>query len=138
EGHGCMKMELCHLHCTNASSIKNGEIVKVDADMKPFTEAESHFANEKLYLDPNNMQEVLPSRFPISYSSEEVHPKATPIENNNEKLSEMAKDESPINGKHEVKKPPYSGVSICSPIKQKREELAKRSCSVAFQIKKAT
>ncbi|KAL0303464.1 UNVERIFIED_CONTAM: hypothetical protein Sradi_6214500 [Sesamum radiatum] len=30
--------------------IKNGEIVKVDADMKPFTEAESYFADAKLTL----------------------------------------------------------------------------------------
>ncbi|KAL0345465.1 UNVERIFIED_CONTAM: hypothetical protein Sradi_4377800 [Sesamum radiatum] len=82
--------------------------VKVDADMKHFTEAESYFADAKLYLDPENMQEVLPSRFSIGYSSEEVHPKATPIENNNEKLSETAKNEAPANGKHEVKKPPYS------------------------------
>ncbi|KAL0444446.1 UNVERIFIED_CONTAM: hypothetical protein Slati_2167300 [Sesamum latifolium] len=42
--------------------IKNGEILKVDADMKPFTEAESYFADTKLYLDPDNMQEVLPSK----------------------------------------------------------------------------
>ncbi|KAL0411752.1 UNVERIFIED_CONTAM: hypothetical protein Slati_3764900 [Sesamum latifolium] len=90
--------------------IKNGEIVKVDADMKPFTEAESYFADAKLYIDPENMQEVLPSRFPVGYSSEEVYPKATPIENNNEKLSETAKDEAPTNGKHEPKKPPYSPV----------------------------
>ncbi|KAL0420211.1 UNVERIFIED_CONTAM: hypothetical protein Slati_3044000 [Sesamum latifolium] len=88
--------------------IKNGEIVKVNADMKPFTEAESYFADAKLYLDPDNMQEVLPSRFSVGYSSEEVYPKATPIENNNEKLSETAKDEAPTNEKHEVKKPPYS------------------------------
>ncbi|KAL0409614.1 UNVERIFIED_CONTAM: Transposon Tf2-12 polyprotein [Sesamum radiatum] len=87
--------------------IKNGEIVKVDADMKPFTEAESYFADAKLYLDPDNMQEVLPSRFPVAYPSEKVYPKATPIENNNEKFSEMAKDDAPANGKHEVKKPPY-------------------------------
>ncbi|KAL0406164.1 UNVERIFIED_CONTAM: hypothetical protein Slati_3930300 [Sesamum latifolium] len=90
--------------------IKNGEIVKVDADMKPFTEAESYFADAKLYLDPDNMQEVLPSRFSVGYSSKEVHPKATPIENNNEKLSETAKDEAPTNRKHEVEKPPYSPV----------------------------
>ncbi|KAL0458509.1 UNVERIFIED_CONTAM: hypothetical protein Slati_0478100 [Sesamum latifolium] len=90
--------------------IKNGEIVKVDADMKSFTEAESYFADAKLYLD--NMQEVLPSRFSVGYSSEKVHPKATPIENNNEKLSETATDEDPTNGKHEVKKPPYSLVFL--------------------------
>ncbi|KAL0437643.1 UNVERIFIED_CONTAM: hypothetical protein Sradi_0472200 [Sesamum radiatum] len=78
--------------------------------MKPFTEAESYLTDAKLYLDPENMQEVLPSRFPICYSSKEVHPKATPIENNNEKLSEMANDEAPTKGKHEVKKPPYSWV----------------------------
>ncbi|KAL0420666.1 UNVERIFIED_CONTAM: hypothetical protein Slati_3089500 [Sesamum latifolium] len=53
--------------------IKNGEIVKVDADI------------------------------------EEVYPKA-PIENNNEKLSETAKDEAPTNGKYEAKKSPYSPV----------------------------
>ncbi|KAL0361458.1 UNVERIFIED_CONTAM: hypothetical protein Sradi_3830300 [Sesamum radiatum] len=54
------------------------------------------------------MQEVLPSRFPIGYSSEEVHPKATSIGNNNEKLSEATKDEAPTSAKHEVKKPPNS------------------------------
>ncbi|KAL0461139.1 UNVERIFIED_CONTAM: hypothetical protein Slati_0001500 [Sesamum latifolium] len=42
--------------------IKNEKIVKVDAEMKPFTEAESYFADAKLYLDPDNMQEVL---FPL-------------------------------------------------------------------------
>ncbi|KAL0294847.1 UNVERIFIED_CONTAM: hypothetical protein Sradi_6864900 [Sesamum radiatum] len=88
--------------------IKNGQIIKVDADMKPFIEAELYFADAKLYLDPDNMQEVLPSRFPIGYSSKEVHPKATPIENNNEKLRETTKDEALTNGKHKVKKPPYS------------------------------
>ncbi|KAL0284037.1 UNVERIFIED_CONTAM: hypothetical protein Sangu_2849100 [Sesamum angustifolium] len=62
----------------------------------------------ELYVDPDNMEEVLPSRFLICYSSEEVHPKATPIENNNEKLSKVTKDEAPTTGKHEVKKPPYS------------------------------
>ncbi|KAL0439076.1 UNVERIFIED_CONTAM: hypothetical protein Slati_2390600 [Sesamum latifolium] len=90
--------------------IKNGDIVKVDADMKPFTEAKSYFADAKLYLNPNNMQEVLLSKFPIAYSSEEVHPEATPIESNNEKFSEATKDEALISGKHEVKKPPYSPV----------------------------
>ncbi|KAL0457935.1 UNVERIFIED_CONTAM: hypothetical protein Slati_0420700 [Sesamum latifolium] len=43
--------------------IKNGEIVNIDVDMKPFTEAESYFTGAKLYLDPDNMQEVLPSKF---------------------------------------------------------------------------
>ncbi|KAL0325289.1 UNVERIFIED_CONTAM: hypothetical protein Sradi_5098200 [Sesamum radiatum] len=59
--------------------IKNGEIVKVDADMKSFTKAESYFAKAKLYLDPNNIQEVLPSKSLIGYSLEEIHPKATPM-----------------------------------------------------------
>ncbi|KAL0286847.1 UNVERIFIED_CONTAM: hypothetical protein Sangu_2469000 [Sesamum angustifolium] len=67
--------------------IKHGEIMKVDVDMKPFTETESYFADLKLYLDPNNMQEVLPSKYPVGYSSEEIHPKAMPKENNDEKIS---------------------------------------------------
>ncbi|KAL0378917.1 UNVERIFIED_CONTAM: hypothetical protein Sradi_3197200 [Sesamum radiatum] len=45
--------------------IKNGELIKVDADIKPFTEAESYFVDAKLYLNPDNIQEVLPSRFPV-------------------------------------------------------------------------
>ncbi|KAL0458500.1 UNVERIFIED_CONTAM: Transposon Tf2-12 polyprotein [Sesamum latifolium] len=76
--------------------------------MKPFTEAESYFVDVKLYLDPDNMQDVLPSKFSIGYSSEEVHPKPTPIERNNKKFSEATKNEVLTSGKHEVKKPPYS------------------------------
>ncbi|KAL0290922.1 UNVERIFIED_CONTAM: hypothetical protein Scaly_2654100 [Sesamum calycinum] len=64
--------------------IKNREIVKVDADMKPFTKAESYFADTKLYLDLDK--------------------------NNNEMLSKTIKNEAPASGKHEVKKPPYSPV----------------------------
>ncbi|KAL0308761.1 UNVERIFIED_CONTAM: hypothetical protein Sradi_5818400 [Sesamum radiatum] len=78
--------------------------------MKPFTEAESYFADVKLYIDPDNMQEVLPSKISIDHSLEEVHHKATPMENNNEKLSEATKDEAPTNAEHEFKKPPYSPV----------------------------
>ncbi|KAL0361042.1 UNVERIFIED_CONTAM: hypothetical protein Sradi_3788700 [Sesamum radiatum] len=99
--------------------IKNGEIIKVDADMKPFTEAESYFADAKLYLDPDNMQEVLPSRFPIGYSSKKVHLKATPIEDNNEKLSEMTKDEAPTNGKHEKKNHPKDHAPL--PFKERKQ-----------------
>ncbi|KAL0433534.1 UNVERIFIED_CONTAM: hypothetical protein Slati_2687700 [Sesamum latifolium] len=92
--------------------IKNGEIVKIDANMKPFTEARSYFAYAKLYLDPDNMQEVLPLRFSVGYSSKKVHPKATPIENNDEKLSEATKDEALTSPKHEVKKLLYSLVLL--------------------------
>ncbi|KAL0394924.1 UNVERIFIED_CONTAM: hypothetical protein Slati_4458600 [Sesamum latifolium] len=84
------------------------EIVKVDADMKPFTETESYFSDAKLYLDPDNLKEVVPSRFSVGYSSEEVHPKATPIGSNDEKPSKATKDEASTSQKHEVKKPPYS------------------------------
>ncbi|KAL0361088.1 UNVERIFIED_CONTAM: hypothetical protein Sradi_3793300 [Sesamum radiatum] len=52
---------------------------------------------------------VVPSTLHQCFN-EEVHPKATPIETNNDKLSEMTKDEAPTNGKHEVKKSPYSPV----------------------------
>ncbi|KAL0349946.1 UNVERIFIED_CONTAM: hypothetical protein Sradi_4143800 [Sesamum radiatum] len=103
EDHGCMKIELYHLHCTNAS-----EIVKVDANVNPFSEVESYFVDAKLYLVPNNMQEVLPLRFPVGYSSEKVHTKAAVIENNDEKLHKATKDKTPTSGKREVKKPPYS------------------------------
>ncbi|KAL0448897.1 UNVERIFIED_CONTAM: hypothetical protein Slati_1446100 [Sesamum latifolium] len=85
-------------------------IVKVDAEMKPFIEAKSYFADAKLYIDPDNMQEVLLSRFSVGYSSEEVHPKAASIENNDEKLGKATKDEAPTSEKYEVKKPPYSQV----------------------------
>ncbi|KAL0359914.1 UNVERIFIED_CONTAM: hypothetical protein Sangu_0840800 [Sesamum angustifolium] len=90
--------------------INNREIVKGDADMKPFTEAESYFANAKLYLDPGNMQDVLPSKALFDHSLEEVHPRATPIENNDKMLSKATKNEAPTSEKHEVKKPPYSPV----------------------------
>ncbi|KAL0325068.1 UNVERIFIED_CONTAM: hypothetical protein Sradi_5076100 [Sesamum radiatum] len=83
---------------------------KNDADMKPFIEAESYFADAKLYLYLDIMQEVLPSRFSVGYSNEEVHPKATPMENNNENLSETTKDEAPTSAEHETKKLPYSSV----------------------------
>ncbi|PIN00867.1 hypothetical protein CDL12_26634 [Handroanthus impetiginosus] len=41
---------------------KNGEIVKVDADTKPLTESESHFADAKLYLNSDPVREVLPAK----------------------------------------------------------------------------
>ncbi|KAL0325192.1 UNVERIFIED_CONTAM: hypothetical protein Sradi_5088500 [Sesamum radiatum] len=75
--------------------IKNEEIVKVDAIMKPFTEAESYFADAKLYLDPDNMQEVLPSKILGDHSLEQVHSIAMPKENNNEMLSKATKNEAP-------------------------------------------
>ncbi|KAL0396286.1 UNVERIFIED_CONTAM: hypothetical protein Scaly_0077000 [Sesamum calycinum] len=59
--------------------IKNGEIVKVDANMKPFTETKSYSANAKLYLGPDNMQEILPSKVSIGHSLEEVHLKLHPF-----------------------------------------------------------
>ncbi|WMV54809.1 hypothetical protein MTR67_048194 [Solanum verrucosum] len=31
--------------------MKDGEVVKIDADINPFTEKESYFADAKLYLD---------------------------------------------------------------------------------------
>ncbi|KAK4397525.1 hypothetical protein Sango_1589100 [Sesamum angolense] len=88
--------------------IKNGEIVKVDANMKSFAKAESYFADTKLYLDLDSMLEVLPLKILVDHSLEEVHPRATPIENNDEILSKAIKNEAPASGKHEVKKPPYS------------------------------
>ncbi|PIN12021.1 hypothetical protein CDL12_15371 [Handroanthus impetiginosus] len=39
---------------------KDEIIMKVDADTKPFTDAESYFVNVKFYLDPNSIKEVLP------------------------------------------------------------------------------
>ncbi|PIN11333.1 hypothetical protein CDL12_16069 [Handroanthus impetiginosus] len=39
--------------------IRNGEILKVDAETKPFTNAKSYFADAKLYLDPNSVRKVL-------------------------------------------------------------------------------
>ncbi|PIN26241.1 hypothetical protein CDL12_01008 [Handroanthus impetiginosus] len=40
--------------------VKEGVIVKVGADTKPFTDAESYFADAKLYLDLDSVKEVLP------------------------------------------------------------------------------
>ncbi|KAK4388225.1 hypothetical protein Sango_2429100 [Sesamum angolense] len=80
--------------------IKNKELVKIDADMNPFTEAESYFADAKLYLYPDNMQEVLPSKILVGHSFEEVHPELTPIESNNEKLNKAAKNEASTSGKY--------------------------------------
>ncbi|KAK4411917.1 hypothetical protein Sango_0264700 [Sesamum angolense] len=88
--------------------IKHREIVKVDAVMKPFTEAKSYFVDSNFYLDPDSMQEVLPSKVLIDHSIEEVHPRATAIENNNEMLSKATKNEASTSEKHEVKKLPYS------------------------------
>ncbi|XP_012830541.1 PREDICTED: uncharacterized protein LOC105951637 [Erythranthe guttata] len=39
--------------------LRNGELVKVDANTKPFTEAESHFADAKLYVDLDSARENL-------------------------------------------------------------------------------
>ncbi|KAL7102131.1 hypothetical protein ACP275_08G100100 [Erythranthe tilingii] len=39
--------------------LRNGELMKVDANAKPFTEAESHIADAKLYVDLDSTQENL-------------------------------------------------------------------------------
>ncbi|PIN06300.1 hypothetical protein CDL12_21148 [Handroanthus impetiginosus] len=39
--------------------VKDGVIMKVDADTKPFTDAESYFADAKLYFGPDSVKEVL-------------------------------------------------------------------------------
>ncbi|KAL0352370.1 UNVERIFIED_CONTAM: hypothetical protein Scaly_1625700 [Sesamum calycinum] len=46
----------------------------------------------------------------VSHSIKRSSPKATPMENNNENLSETTKDEAPTSAEHETKKLPYSSV----------------------------
>ncbi|KAL0458203.1 UNVERIFIED_CONTAM: hypothetical protein Slati_0447500 [Sesamum latifolium] len=50
---------------------RNGIVRKVLGDSKPFTEAESHFADTKYYIkDDKKGKEVLPSKEPKSYNSQ--------------------------------------------------------------------
>ncbi|PIN05644.1 hypothetical protein CDL12_21814 [Handroanthus impetiginosus] len=51
--------------------VKNEVIMKVDADTKPFTDAESYFADSKLYLDPDSVKEVLPLKISSNHLVEE-------------------------------------------------------------------
>ncbi|KAL0291478.1 UNVERIFIED_CONTAM: hypothetical protein Scaly_2636200 [Sesamum calycinum] len=78
----------------------------------------------------NSMQEILPSKISIDQSLEEVHPRATPIENNDEILSKATKNEALTNGKHEISKPPYSPVFqnvVRSNDKEKQNQLKDHS-----------
>ncbi|KAK4409412.1 hypothetical protein Sango_0014200 [Sesamum angolense] len=63
-----------------------------------------------IITENNSMQEILPSKISIDQSLEQVHPRATPIENNDEILSKATKNEALTSGKHEISKPPYSPV----------------------------
>ncbi|KAL0448959.1 UNVERIFIED_CONTAM: hypothetical protein Slati_1452300 [Sesamum latifolium] len=50
---------------------RNGIVKKVPGDSKPFTEAESHFAHAKYYIESAKKEkEVLPSEEPKSYSNQ--------------------------------------------------------------------
>ncbi|PIN01713.1 Ribonuclease H [Handroanthus impetiginosus] len=45
--------------------------MKVDVDIKPFTDAELYFADTKLYLDPDSVKEVLPLKIASNHPIEE-------------------------------------------------------------------
>ncbi|PIN20262.1 hypothetical protein CDL12_07045 [Handroanthus impetiginosus] len=51
--------------------VKDGVIVQVDADTKPFTHAKSYFADAKLYLDPDSIKKVLPLKILSNHPVEE-------------------------------------------------------------------
>ncbi|KAL0446100.1 UNVERIFIED_CONTAM: hypothetical protein Slati_1737900 [Sesamum latifolium] len=79
-------------------------------DMEPFTKTGSYFGDAKLYLNPDEMQEVMHSKFLISQLIKEVHSKATPSESNAEEFSKLTIGEVPTEKNHKSKKPPYSPV----------------------------
>ncbi|PIN10178.1 hypothetical protein CDL12_17234 [Handroanthus impetiginosus] len=60
--------------------VKDGVIMKVDADTKPFTDTESYFANAKLYLDPDSVKEVLSLKIASNH----------PVKEGRVKLSKLA------------------------------------------------
>ncbi|PIM97563.1 hypothetical protein CDL12_29966 [Handroanthus impetiginosus] len=51
--------------------VRDGIIMKVDTDTKPFTDAESYFADAKLYLDPDSVKEALPLKISSNHLVEE-------------------------------------------------------------------
>ncbi|PIN24523.1 hypothetical protein CDL12_02743 [Handroanthus impetiginosus] len=51
--------------------VKDRVIMKVDADTKPFTNAESYFADAKLYLDPDSVKKVLFLKIVSNHPGEE-------------------------------------------------------------------
>ena len=45
---------------------QGNDVVKITADIKPFTEAESYFADAKFYSDGDTIPEVLPTKTPLA------------------------------------------------------------------------
>ncbi|XP_012837904.1 PREDICTED: uncharacterized protein LOC105958447 [Erythranthe guttata] len=58
--------------------LRNGEMMKVDANAKPFTEAESHFADAKLYLESNLKCETVISKAPVCHPINGSHMELVP------------------------------------------------------------
>jgi len=81
-------------------------IKKVDADTKPFSEAESHFADAKFYMKSNDISEVISTEVPVAKDS--CRPEQRIV--TTKKLSEVdafsgqGNDESRTQVKHEVPK----------------------------------
>ncbi|XP_012838511.1 PREDICTED: uncharacterized protein LOC105959033 [Erythranthe guttata] len=58
--------------------LRNGEMMKVDANAKPFTEAGSHFADAKLYLESNLKCETVISKAPVCHPINGSHMELVP------------------------------------------------------------
>ncbi|XP_012847343.1 PREDICTED: uncharacterized protein LOC105967287 [Erythranthe guttata] len=114
--------------------LRNGEMMKVDANAKPFTEAESHFADAKLYLESNLKCETVISKAPICHPINGSHLELVPTKigcTENEKVATSV--EAPMSKNDGAVRKLSLPVFRCAPQSRRRSQILFSECTTLLE-----